>query len=140
MFHYLKLSQSLSGYGLDYMTFTNAQGVKQTLGISSTGFQVFDGQVGGGSNFVPKAAFAWNAIQGFKVDDDLVLVNFKDAGQPAFKGQLSDKKEAKRIVNAMKGYSELNKRKALPMSSVTQELKVICRPTPFLSLAEIRLG
>lgn len=75
MFYYVKLSQSLPGYGLDYLTFTNAQGSKQTLGISSAGFQVFEGQVG--TKLIPKAAFAWNDISGFKAEDDMIVVRYE---------------------------------------------------------------
>ena len=61
------------GYGLNYITFTNGQGVKQTLGVSSGGFQVFDGQVG--ANLVPKNAFAWKDIAEVKGADDTVVVS-----------------------------------------------------------------
>lgn len=120
---YLKISQDLGMYGVNYFKITNKKQTELWLGVTALGLNVYESE----NKLEPKISFPWSEIRNISVDDKKFTIRPTDKTAPNFVFFSKNSRMNKLILDLSIGNHDLFKRRRKPDSIEVQQMKAAAR-------------
>lgn len=119
MIEYLKISQDLEMYGVNYFEIQNKKKTQLLLGVDALGLNVYEKQ----DRLSPKIGFPWSEIRNISFSDKKFTIKPIDKKAPDFVFFVARLRINKRILALCMGNHELYMRRRKPDSIEVQQMK-----------------
>ncbi|XP_026085263.1 radixin-like isoform X2 [Carassius auratus] len=119
MLEYLKISQDLEMYGINYFDIKNKKGTDLWLGVDALGLYIY----GKEERLTPKIGFPWSEISNVLFDDKKFIIKPTDRKAPDFVFCASHQCMNKHIVELCKGNHELYLQRREADTTEVQQMK-----------------
>uniref|UniRef100_A0A2P2I5D8 Moesin/ezrin/radixin homolog 1 n=1 Tax=Hirondellea gigas TaxID=1518452 RepID=A0A2P2I5D8_9CRUS len=120
---YLKITQDLGMYGVNYFSITNKKGTQLWLGVTALGLNVYEHE----NKLEQKINFPWSDIRNISVDDKRFNIRPTDKSSPNFVFFSKNNRSNKLILDLSIGNHDLFKRRRKPDSIEVQQMKAVAR-------------
>ncbi|KAL7638306.1 UNVERIFIED_CONTAM: hypothetical protein RMT77_010870 [Armadillidium vulgare] len=120
---YLKISQDLGMYGVNYFKITNKKGTQLWLGVTGLGLNIYENE----NKLEPKISFPWSEIRNISVDGKKFNLRPTDKGSPSFVFYSKNNRMNKLILDLCIGNHELYKKRRKPDTIEIQQMKTAAR-------------
>ncbi|KAA0202072.1 hypothetical protein HAZT_HAZT011261 [Hyalella azteca] len=120
---YLKITQDLGMYGVNYFSITNKKGTHLWLGVTALGLNVYEHD----NKLEPKVSFPWSDIRNISVDDKKFNIRPTDKSATNFVFFSKNNRMNKLILDLSIGNHDLFKRRRKPDSIEVQQMKAVAR-------------
>ncbi|KAF2367130.1 FERM C-terminal PH-like domain [Trinorchestia longiramus] len=120
---YLKITQDLGMYGVNYFSITNKKGTHLWLGVTALGLNVYEHD----NKLEPKISFPWSEIRNISVDDKKFNIRPTDKSATNFVFFSKNNRMNKLILDLSIGNHDLFKRRRKPDSIEVQQMKAVAR-------------
>nr|XP_033793858.1 ezrin isoform X2 [Geotrypetes seraphini] len=119
MLEYLKISQDLEMYGINYFEIKNKKGTDLWLGVDSLGLNIYEHN----DKLTPKIGFPWSEIRNISFNDKKFIIKPIDKKSPDFVFYAPRLRINKRILQLCMGNHELYMRRRKPDTIEVQQMK-----------------
>ncbi|XP_026195718.1 ezrin a [Anabas testudineus] len=119
MIEYLKITQDLEMYGVNYFEIKNKKGTDLWLGVDALGLNIY----GKDDRLTPKIGFPWSEIRNISFNDKKFVIKPIDKKAPDFVFYAPRLRVNKRILQLCMGNHELYMRRRKPDSIEVQQMK-----------------
>uniref|UniRef100_A0AAY4CI62 FERM domain-containing protein n=1 Tax=Denticeps clupeoides TaxID=299321 RepID=A0AAY4CI62_9TELE len=119
MIEYLKISQDLEMYGVNYFSIKNKKGSELWLGIDALGLNIY----GRADRLTPKIGFPWSEIRNISFNDKKFTIKPIDKKSPDFVFYAPRLRINKRILALCMGNHDLYMRRRKPDTIEVQQMK-----------------
>jgi len=123
MMEYLKLSQDLEMYGVNYFEIKNKKGSELWLGVDALGLNIYEK----GDRLTPKIGFPWSEIRNISFNDRKFIIKPIDKKAPDFVFFVPRLRINKRILALCMGNHELYMRRRKADTIEVQQMKAQAR-------------
>ncbi|XP_017267486.1 ezrin b isoform X1 [Kryptolebias marmoratus] len=123
MMEYLKISQDLEMYGVNYFDIKNKKGTDLRLGVDALGLNIYEKD----DKLTPKIGFPWSEIRNISFNDKKFVIKPIDKKSPDFVFYAPRLRINKRILHLCMGNHELYMRRRKPDSIEVQQMKAQAR-------------
>ena len=123
MMEYLKISQDLEMYGVNYFEIRNKKGTDLWLGVDALGLNVYAKD----DKLTPKIGFPWSEIRNISFNDKKFVIKPIDKKAPDFVFNAPRLRINKRILALCMGNHELYLRRRKPDTIEVQQMKAQAR-------------
>ncbi|KAI2654556.1 Ezrin [Labeo rohita] len=123
MLEYLKISQDLEMYGVNYFDIKNKKGTDLWLGVDALGLNIYEKE----DRLTPKIGFPWSEIRNISFSDKKFIIKPIDKKAPDFVFYASRLRINKRILQLCMGNHELYMQRRKPDSIEVQQMKAQAR-------------
>ncbi|XP_077094599.1 ezrin a isoform X2 [Siphateles boraxobius] len=123
MQEYLKISQDLEMYGVNYFDIKNKKGTDLWLGVDALGLNIYEKE----DRLTPKIGFPWSEIRNISFNDKKFIIKPIDKKAPDFVFYASRLRINKRILNLCMGNHELYMQRRKPDTIEVQQMKAQAR-------------
>ncbi|XP_026141238.1 radixin-like isoform X1 [Carassius auratus] len=120
---YLKISQDLEMYGVNYFDIKNKKGTDLWLGVDALGLNIY----GKDDRLTPKIGFPWSEIRNISFNDKKFIIKPIDKKAPDFVFYASRLRINKRILQLCMGNHELYMQRRKPDTIEVQQMKAQAR-------------
>ncbi|XP_058606249.1 ezrin a isoform X2 [Onychostoma macrolepis] len=120
---YLKISQDLEMYGVNYFDIKNKKGTDLWLGVDALGLNIY----GKDDRLTPKIGFPWSEIRNISFSDKKFIIKPIDKKAPDFVFYASRLRINKRILQLCMGNHELYMQRRKPDTIEVQQMKAQAR-------------
>ena len=120
MMEYLKVSQDLDMYGVNYFEIKNKKGTHVWLGIEALGLNVYDID----DKLTPKIGFPWSEIRSISYKDQKFIIRPTDKKAPNFVFKAPHLRINKRILRLCMGNHELFMKRRQPDTIEVQQMRL----------------
>uniref|UniRef100_A0A3P8Z678 FERM domain-containing protein n=1 Tax=Esox lucius TaxID=8010 RepID=A0A3P8Z678_ESOLU len=119
MLEYLKISQDLEMYGVNFFEIKNRKGTELWLGVDALGLNIYEKE----DRLTPKIGFPWSEIRNVSFSDKKFSIKPIDKKAPDFVFYAPRIRMNKRILALSMGNHELYMRRRKPDSIEVQQMK-----------------
>uniref|UniRef100_A0A8C6P4C5 Ezrin b n=1 Tax=Nothobranchius furzeri TaxID=105023 RepID=A0A8C6P4C5_NOTFU len=119
MMEYLKISQDLEMYGVNYFDIKNKKGTDLRLGVDALGLNIYERD----DRLTPKIGFPWSEIRNISFNDKKFIIKPIDKKSPDFVFYAPRLRINKRILHLCMGNHELYMRRRKPDTIEVQQMK-----------------
>ncbi|XP_013871179.1 ezrin b isoform X2 [Austrofundulus limnaeus] len=119
MMEYLKISQDLEMYGVNYFDIKNKKGTDLRLGVDALGLNIYEKD----DKLTPKIGFPWSEIRNISFNDKKFVIKPIDKKAPDFVFYAPRLRINKRILHLCMGNHELYMRRRKPDTIEVQQMK-----------------
>lgn len=119
MLEYLKISQDLEMYGVNYFDIKNKKGTELKLGVDALGLNIYEKD----DNLTPKIGFPWSEIRNISFNDKKFIIKPIDKKSPDFVFYAPRLKINKSILQLCMGNHDLYMRRRKPDTIEVQQMK-----------------
>lgn len=123
MIEYLKISQDLECYGVNYFEIKNKKGTDLWLGVDSLGLNIYEKD----NRMTPKIGFPWSEIRNISFNDKRFVIKPTEKKAPDFVFIAPRLRINKRILALCMGNHELYMRRRKPDTIEVQQMKAQAR-------------
>ncbi|KAM6969897.1 moesin-like isoform 1-T1 [Aplochiton taeniatus] len=123
MMEYLKISQDLEMYGVNYFNIKNKKGSELWLGVDALGLNIYEHN----DKMTPKIGFPWSEIRNISFNDKKFVIKPIDKKAPDFVFYAPRLRINKRILALCMGNHELYMRRRKPDTIEVQQMKAQAR-------------
>eukprot|EP00035_Acanthoeca_spectabilis_P021049 m.436010 g.436010 ORF g.436010 m.436010 type:complete len:573 (+) comp17927_c0_seq1:146-1864(+) len=123
MLEYLKITQDLEMYGVNYFDIRNKKGTPLWLGIDALGINIYEYN----DRLSPKIGFPWSEIRNISFSDKKFVIKPIDKKSPDFIFMATRLRINKRILALCMGNHELYMRRRKPDTIEVQQMKAQAR-------------
>ncbi|XP_055028666.2 ezrin [Misgurnus anguillicaudatus] len=123
MLEYLKISQDLEMYGINYFDIKNKKGTELWLGVDALGLNIYEKS----DRLTPKIGFPWSEIRNISFNDKKFIIKPIDKKAPDFVFYASRLRINKRILHLCMGNHELYMQRRKPDTIEVQQMKAQAR-------------
>jgi len=123
MMEYLKISQDLEMYGVNYFEIKNKRGTELYLGVDALGLNIYEHD----DKLTPKIGFPWSEIRNISFNDKKFVIKPIDRKAPDFLFYVPRLRINKRILSLCMGNHELYMRRRKPDTIEVQQMKAQAR-------------
>ncbi|XP_067222859.1 ezrin a isoform X1 [Chanodichthys erythropterus] len=123
MLEYLKISQDLEMYGVNYFDIKNKKGTDLWLGVDALGLNIYEKD----DRLTPKIGFPWSEIRNISFNDKKFIIKPIDKKSPDFVFYASRLRINKRILHLCMGNHELYMQRRKPDTIEVQQMKAQAR-------------
>ncbi|XP_043913636.1 moesin [Protopterus annectens] len=123
MMEYLKISQDLEMYGVNYFNIKNKKGSELYLGVDALGLNIYEHD----DRLTPKIGFPWSEIRNISFNDKKFVIKPIDKKAPDFIFYAPRLRINKRILALCMGNHELYMRRRKPDTIEVQQMKAQAR-------------
>ncbi|XP_073682605.1 ezrin a [Garra rufa] len=123
MLEYLKISQDLEMYGVNYFDIKNKKGTDLWLGVDALGLNIYEKE----DRLTPKIGFPWSEIRNISFSDKKFIIKPIDKKAPDFVFYASRLRINKRILQLCMGNHELYMQRRKPDTIEVQQMKAQAR-------------
>ncbi|XP_056332652.1 ezrin a [Danio aesculapii] len=123
MLEYLKISQDLEMYGVNYFDIKNKKGTDLWLGVDALGLNIYEKD----DRLTPKIGFPWSEIRNISFNDKKFIIKPIDKKAPDFVFYASRLRINKRILQLCMGNHELYMKRRKPDTIEVQQMKAQAR-------------
>nr|XP_055028666.1 ezrin a [Misgurnus anguillicaudatus] len=123
MLEYLKISQDLEMYGINYFDIKNKKGTELWLGVDALGLNIYEKT----DRLTPKIGFPWSEIRNISFNDKKFIIKPIDKKAPDFVFYASRLRINKRILHLCMGNHELYMQRRKPDTIEVQQMKAQAR-------------
>lgn len=123
MMEYLKISQDLEMYGVNYFDIKNKKGTDLWLGVDALGLNIYEKN----DRLTPKIGFPWSEIRNISFNDKRFVIKPIDKKSPDFVFIAPRLRINKRILALCMGNHELYMRRRKPDTIDVQQMKAQAR-------------
>ncbi|XP_067311184.1 ezrin a isoform X1 [Pseudorasbora parva] len=123
MLEYLKISQDLEMYGVNYFDIKNKKGTDLWLGVDALGLNIYEKD----DRLTPKIGFPWSEIRNISFSDKKFIIKPIDKKAPDFVFYASRLRINKRILHLCMGNHELYMQRRKPDTIEVQQMKAQAR-------------
>ncbi|XP_039509380.1 ezrin a isoform X1 [Pimephales promelas] len=123
MQEYLKISQDLEMYGVNYFDIKNKKGTDLWLGVDALGLNIYEKE----DRLTPKIGFPWSEIRNISFNDKKFIIKPIDKKAPDFVFYASRLRINKRILHLCMGNHELYMQRRKPDTIEVQQMKAQAR-------------
>lgn len=123
MQEYLKISQDLEMYGVNYFDIKNKKGTDLWLGVDALGLNIYEKD----DRLTPKIGFPWSEIRNISFSDKKFIIKPIDKKAPDFVFYASRLRINKRILQLCMGNHELYMQRRKPDTIEVQQMKAQAR-------------
>lgn len=123
MMEYLKISQDLEMYGVNYFSIKNKKGSELWLGVDALGLNIYEQN----DRLTPKIGFPWSEIRNISFNDKKFVIKPIDKKAPDFIFYAPRLRINKRILALCMGNHELYMRRRKPDTIEVQQMKAQAR-------------
>ncbi|XP_077387883.1 moesin a-like isoform X3 [Festucalex cinctus] len=123
MVEYLKISQDLEMYGVNYFSIKNKKGTELWLGVDALGLNIYDKM----DKLTPKIGFPWSEIRNVSFNDKKFVIKPIDKKSPDFVFYVPRLRINKRILALCMGNHDLYMRRRKPDTIEVQQMKAQAR-------------
>uniref|UniRef100_A0A8C1CJN1 Ezrin a n=2 Tax=Cyprinus carpio TaxID=7962 RepID=A0A8C1CJN1_CYPCA len=116
---YLKISQDLEMYGVNYFDIKNKKGTDLWLGVDALGLNIYEKD----DRLTPKIGFPWSEIRNISFNDKKFIIKPIDKKAPDFVFYASRLRINKRILQLCMGNHELYMQRRKPDTIEVQQMK-----------------
>uniref|UniRef100_A0A672NCA1 Radixin-like n=1 Tax=Sinocyclocheilus grahami TaxID=75366 RepID=A0A672NCA1_SINGR len=120
---YLKISQDLEMYGVNYFDIKNKKGTDLWLGVDALGLNIYEKE----DRLTPKIGFPWSEIRNISFSDKKFIIKPIDKKAPDFVFYTSRLRINKRILQLCMGNHELYMQRRKPDTIEVQQMKAQAR-------------
>nr|XP_033801282.1 moesin [Geotrypetes seraphini] len=120
---YLKISQDLEMYGVNYFSIKNKKGSELWLGVDALGLNIYEQN----DRLTPKIGFPWSEIRNISFNDKKFVIKPIDKKAPDFVFYAPRLRINKRILALCMGNHELYMRRRKPDTIEVQQMKAQAR-------------
>jgi len=120
---YLKISQDLEMYGVNYFEIKNKKGTELYLGVDALGLNIYSCS----DKLTPKIGFPWSEIRNISFNDKKFVIKPIDKKAPDFMFFAARLRINKRILALCMGNHELYMRRRKPDTIEVQQMKAQAR-------------
>uniref|UniRef100_A0A673KQD1 Ezrin-like n=1 Tax=Sinocyclocheilus rhinocerous TaxID=307959 RepID=A0A673KQD1_9TELE len=120
---YLKISQDLEMYGVNYFDIKNKKGTDLWLGVDALGLNIYEKE----DRLTPKIGFPWSEIRNISFSDKKFTIKPIDKKAPDFVFYTSRLRINKRILQLCMGNHELYMQRRKPDTIEVQQMKAQAR-------------
>uniref|UniRef100_A0A8C1I5B5 FERM domain-containing protein n=1 Tax=Cyprinus carpio TaxID=7962 RepID=A0A8C1I5B5_CYPCA len=120
---YLKISQDLEMYGVNYFDIKNKKGTDLWLGVDALGLNIYEKD----DRLTPKIGFPWSEIRNISFNDKKFIIKPIDKKAPDFVFYASRLRINKRILQLCMGNHELYMQRRKPDTIEVQQMKAQAR-------------
>uniref|UniRef100_A0A673JSA4 Ezrin-like n=1 Tax=Sinocyclocheilus rhinocerous TaxID=307959 RepID=A0A673JSA4_9TELE len=120
---YLKISQDLEMYGINYFDIKNKKGTDLWLGVDALGLNIYEKD----DRLTPKIGFPWSEIRNISFSDKKFIIKPIDKKAPDFVFYASRLRINKRILQLCMGNHELYMQRRKPDTIEVQQMKAQAR-------------
>ncbi|XP_067312535.1 moesin b [Pseudorasbora parva] len=119
MIEYLKISQDLEMYGVNYFSIKNKKGSELWLGVDALGLNIYERS----DKLTPKIGFPWSEIRNISFNDKKFVIKPIDKKSPDFVFYAPRLRINKRILALCMGNHDLYMRRRKPDTIEVQQMK-----------------
>ncbi|PWA27415.1 hypothetical protein CCH79_00000475, partial [Gambusia affinis] len=119
MLEYLKISQDLEMYGVNYFDIKNKKGTELRLGVDALGLNIYEKD----DKLTPKIGFPWSEIRNISFNDKKFIIKPIDKKSPDFVFYAPRLRINKSILNLCMGNHDLYMRRRKPDTIEVQQMK-----------------
>uniref|UniRef100_A0A7N8WQG1 Ezrin a n=1 Tax=Mastacembelus armatus TaxID=205130 RepID=A0A7N8WQG1_9TELE len=119
MIEYLKITQDLEMYGVNYFEIKNKKGTELWLGVDALGLNIYEKD----DRLTPKIGFPWSEIRNISFNDKKFIIKPIDKKAPDFLFYAPRLRVNKRILQLCMGNHELYMRRRKTDSIEVQQMK-----------------
>merc|ERR1711936_1129789 len=119
MMEYLKITQDLEMYGVNYFEIKNKKGTELWLGVDALGLNIYEKE----DRLTPKIGFPWSEIRNISFNDRKFVIKPIDTKAPNFVFFAPRLRINKRILTLCMGNHELYMRRRKPDTIEVQQMK-----------------
>ncbi|XP_071759555.1 moesin a-like isoform X2 [Centroberyx gerrardi] len=123
MVEYLKISQDLEMYGVNYFSIKNKKGSELWLGVDALGLNIYDKK----DKMTPKIGFPWSEIRNISFNDKKFVIKPIDKKAPDFVFYAPRLRINKRILALCMGNHDLYMRRRKPDTIEVQQMRAQAR-------------
>ncbi|KAA0711411.1 Ezrin Cytovillin [Triplophysa tibetana] len=123
MLEYLKISQDLEMYGVNYFDIKNKKGTDLWLGVDALGLNIYEKD----DRLTPKIGFPWSEIRNISFNDKKFIIKPIDKKAPDFVFYSSRLRINKRILQLCMGNHEHYMQRRKPDTIEVQQMKAQAR-------------
>ncbi|CAL8308529.1 unnamed protein product [Merluccius merluccius] len=123
MMEYLKITQDLEMYGVNYFEIKNKKGTELWLGMDALGLNIYEHD----DKLTPKIGFPWSEIRNISFNDKKFVIKPIDKKAPDFVFLAPRLRINKRILALCMGNHELYMRRRKPDTIEVQQMKAQAR-------------
>uniref|UniRef100_A0A8C1AR25 Moesin b n=1 Tax=Cyprinus carpio carpio TaxID=630221 RepID=A0A8C1AR25_CYPCA len=123
MIEYLKISQDLEMYGVNYFSIKNKKGSELWLGVDALGLNIYERS----DKLTPKIGFPWSEIRNISFNDKKFVIKPIDKKSPDFVFYAPRLRINKRILALCMGNHDLYMRRRKPDTIEVQQMKAQAR-------------
>uniref|UniRef100_A0A8C5BUY6 Radixin n=1 Tax=Gadus morhua TaxID=8049 RepID=A0A8C5BUY6_GADMO len=123
MMEYLKITQDLEMYGVNYFEIKNKKGTELWLGVDALGLNIYEHD----DKLTPKIGFPWSEIRNISFNDKKFVIKPIDKKAPDFVFYAPRLRINKRILALCMGNHELYMRRRKPDTIEVQQMKAQAR-------------
>ncbi|XP_051578131.1 ezrin a [Myxocyprinus asiaticus] len=123
MLEYLKISQDLEMYGVNYFDIKNKKGTDLRLGVDALGLNIYEKD----DRLTPKIGFPWSEIRNISFSDKKFIIKPIDKKAPDFVFYASRLRINKRILLLCMGNHDLYMQRRKPDTIEVQQMKAQAR-------------
>ncbi|XP_016424823.1 moesin-like [Sinocyclocheilus rhinocerous] len=123
MIEYLKISQDLEMYGVNYFSIKNKKGSELWLGVDALGLNIYERS----DKLTPKIGFPWSEIRNISFSDKKFVIKPIDKKSPDFVFYAPRLRINKRILALCMGNHDLYMRRRKPDTIEVQQMKAQAR-------------
>lgn len=123
MLEYLKISQDLEMYGINYFDIKNKKGTELWLGVDALGLNIYEKT----DRLTPKIGFPWSEIRNISFNDKKFIIKPIDKKAPDFVFYASRLRINRRILHLCMGNHELYMQRRKPDTIEVQQMKAQAR-------------
>ncbi|KAM4529756.1 ezrin b isoform 1-T2 [Fundulus diaphanus] len=119
MMEYLKISQDLEMYGVNYFDIKNKKGTELRLGVDALGLNIYEKD----DRLTPKIGFPWSEIRNISFNDKKFMIKPIDKKSPDFVFYAPRLRINKSILQLCMGNHDLYMRRRKPDTIEVQQMK-----------------
>ncbi|MEQ2199599.1 hypothetical protein XENOCAPTIV_004546 [Xenoophorus captivus] len=119
MMEYLKISQDLEMYGVNYFDIKNKKGTELRLGVDALGLNIYEKD----DRLTPKIGFPWSEIRNISFNDKKFIIKPIDKKSPDFVFYAPRLRINKSILQLCMGNHDLYMRRRKPDTIEVQQMK-----------------
>uniref|UniRef100_A0A3P9NQD0 Ezrin b n=1 Tax=Poecilia reticulata TaxID=8081 RepID=A0A3P9NQD0_POERE len=119
MLEYLKISQDLEMYGVNYFDIKNKKGTELRLGVDALGLNIYEKD----DKLTPKIGFPWSEIRNISFNDKKFIIKPIDKKSPDFVFYAPRLRINKSILHLCMGNHDLYMRRRKPDTIEVQQMK-----------------
>ncbi|KAM4713175.1 ezrin b [Anableps anableps] len=123
MLEYLKISQDLEMYGVNYFDIKNKKGTELRLGVDALGLNIYEKD----DKLTPKIGFPWSEIRNISFNDKKFIIKPIDKKSPDFVFYAPRLRINKSILQLCMGNHDLYMRRRKPDTIEVQQMKAQAR-------------
>ncbi|XP_038147816.1 ezrin b [Cyprinodon tularosa] len=123
MMEYLKISQDLEMYGMNYFDIKNKKGTELRLGVDALGLNIYEKD----DRLTPKIGFPWSEIRNISFNDKKFIIKPIDKKSPDFVFYAPRLRINKSILQLCMGNHDLYMRRRKPDTIEVQQMKAQAR-------------